>query len=191
MLHISTYRPAAALALGLSAAVTLTGCGLLGDDEGGGSPSSAANSPSTPGSAASSTPAPSGSEQSSSEGQQTRPSKADVAGGLKSFYDRTDKANTFNHDKMANCIADKSYDTLSATSLNAMKDGDPSKLDRSDSGAFTGISIACMGQAAPSGQPSLPSIPSEFPTAIPTDFRSSIPTLPKDIPSKFPTAPST
>lgn len=177
MLRSTSTRPAVAAALALATTAALTGCGMLGgDEESGGDKSSAAASPSG-GGKASSTPQPSGDKESSESEKKPRPSKADVVSGLKKFYDRTDKTSSFDHDKLANCIADKGYDNLSSKTLHALKDGKPTDMDKGDSAKFGAFSASCAGDALPSGsKPPLPSVPTEIPTGIPSKLPTKLPT---------------
>lgn len=177
MLRTTSTRPAVAAALALVTTAALTGCGLLGGDEkDGGADKGSASATPAGGSAASSTPPPSGDEESS-KSDQPRPAKADVVAGLKKFYDRTDKTNSWNHDKLANCIADKGYDSFSTKTLNAMKDGKPTGIDKTDSVKFGAYSAACATDAMPSGsKPPLPSVPTEIPTGLPSKLPTKLPT---------------
>jgi hypothetical protein len=177
MLRNASTRPAVAIALALAATTALTGCGLLGGDDKG-SDTGTSSPTSTGESSASSTPA-SGGSGGDSESEQPRPAKADVVAGLTKFYDRTDKTNSYDHGKLANCIADKGYDTFSSKTLHALKDGNPGKVEKGDAAQFGAISVACAAGSMPSGsRPPLPSIPTEIPTGIPTKLPSNFPTAP-------------
>lgn len=177
MLRTSSTRPAVAAALALATTAALTGCGLLGGDDEDGGTGSSSSTPSGK-STASSTPK-AGGDEGSSESEQPRPSKADVVAGLKKFYDRTDKTNSYNHDKLANCLADKGYESFSSKTLNALKDGKPSKIDKGDAPEFGAFGAMCAPSAMPSGsKPPLPSVPTEVPTGLPTKLPSNFPTAP-------------
>lgn len=134
---------AASLALAgvATLAVLLTGCG--GDaPEAGADPSAPAsdtsqgqapestNAPSTP---ASSAPAESDDSDDSGDSDDAgKPSKEDVVEGLMKFYQDTQGLSKDKAEKFATCMVDQMYDKASAKTLNAMRDGDPSKLDKAD-----------------------------------------------------------
>lgn len=71
-----------------------------------------------------------------------KPSKDDVKAGLVKFY-ATKGVTGQPATMLAGCIVDKGYDKFSAQTLNAMKDGDPSKLDQNDSTTFVQVSGEC------------------------------------------------
>lgn len=176
MLH-TTSRPAVAAALALATTATLTGCGLLGGDDEGGASGSPSATP-TAGSTASSTPQ-SGSTAEESDDNRPRPSKAEVVAGLKKYYGASDKSNSYDHDKLATCIADRGYDKLSSKSLHALKDGKPSDMEKGEIATFAAFAVSCAPDAMPSGsRPPLPTIPNgpKLPSGLPTKLPSGFPT---------------
>ena len=161
--------PAAALML--SAPLLLTGCSMLGSstDKSSSSSSAAASDAAAPsGSSGASDSSGSSSDDgasessssSSSDGQSAdasgKPSKEDVKNGLRTYYAGQGlpsvAAETF-----ASCMVDEGYDSLSAKTLNAMKDGKPENVDPADSTTFTKLSTTCgarlSGGALPSNLP--------------------------------------
>ncbi|GAB3578233.1 hypothetical protein [Calidifontibacter terrae] len=86
--------------------------------------------------------APAGSSGTSNAG--AKPNKDDVKAGLVKFYASkgvTGAPATL----LANCMVDKGYDVFSAQTLNAMKDGEPTKIDQKDSANFVKVSGQCAG----------------------------------------------
>ena len=121
--------------LALSGLVLLSACGggdepTGGEPADGGQPSASAGAPSSdsaPSEAPSSEAAP---EDSGSD--EDKPSKDDVVAGLAEFYEKEQNLSKDKAKKFAECMMDQMYDKASAKSLNAMKDGEPTKMDPDD-----------------------------------------------------------
>ena len=149
-------RLAFTLAAGITAAAfALTGCG--GEQAGtapptapsASTPTSAATQPST--SAAETTPpAPSAesspSEQSGDNGD--KPSKQQIVAGLSTFYQQTQGLSADKAKKFAVCMVDEMYAKAKTATLQAMRDGDPTKIDQSDAGLVAEAGVACQSALA-------------------------------------------
>lgn len=171
----TTSTRSAALALAIAGATALTGCGLIGGEESSEKANSTASAASGKDASSSAPSTPATTESSPSEAEGERPPKDEVKKGLKAFYDRTDTGDTFDHDKMATCVTDRGYDTLTVTTLNALKDGDPTKVDSDDKTKFNAIMVACATESLPSGSGSLPPLPSDLPTDLPSGLPTEMP----------------
>lgn len=133
--------------LALSGLVLLSGCGNSDEPTGteaGGQPSQSAAAPSTqsePSEAPSSEPEGSGPDDRGSG--EDKPSRGDVVAGLATFYEKEQGLSKGKAKEFAECMMDQLYDKASAKSLNAMKDGDPTKLDKGDTELLGKAGVEC------------------------------------------------
>lgn len=130
--------------LALSGLVLLSGCGNSDEPTGseaqaGGQPSQSAAAPSTE-SQPSEAP-DSGSDEGASD--EDKPSKEDVVAGLATFYEKDQGLSKGKAKEFAECMMDQMYDKSSAKTLNAMKDGDPTKMDADDTELLGKASVEC------------------------------------------------
>ncbi|WP_152361679.1 hypothetical protein [Microlunatus speluncae] len=135
-----------------AAVLLLAGCaaaqGQTGTGQPAGQPSSPAAAPSTPAGDASTPsgtgPSESGPSDDSERDAGGKPTKEEIVTGLTKFYQEkhnqpADKAKNF-----AVCMVDEMYDKAKPASLRAMRDGDPTKLDKSDAALLSDSAYKCM-----------------------------------------------
>lgn len=146
-----TYALAAAAT---AATLALTGCGGAGtstapEPQASTQPSATAaessSAPSTetsPSQAGSPSTDSSPSEQSGDDG--AKPAKSDVVAGLAKFYQQTQGISGGKAKKFAECMVDEMYDKAKTATLVAMRDGDPTKIDKSDVGLLTQSGVTCQ-----------------------------------------------
>ncbi|MFC7620732.1 hypothetical protein [Microlunatus sp. GCM10028923] len=85
----------------------------------------------------------------SSGGSETggKPAKEEVVAGFAKYWESNglpkDKA-----EKVASCIVDAMYDQAKPKTMTAFKDGEPTKMDVSDTTAFGKVSGECAKEAA-------------------------------------------
>lgn len=173
----------AACSLLLALPLALSACGDSDDSpKSGGSSSAAAPSSTAPAETPSaSTPSstPPASDSSATGDGVGKPSKADVAAGLKKTYDNDPATkNTLDTQKFSTCMADKSYDTMSAKSLNSLKDGDITGLDPDDTIKMLQYTGPCAQDSVKSGATMPSGLPSDFPTSLPSGFPTTMPSMP-------------
>ncbi len=146
-----TYALAAAATV---ATLTLTGCG--GADTGAAPQPPASSQPSA--SATDATTAPSAETSPSEAGspstetsagepsgdQGAKPSKSDIVAGLATFYEKTQGISAAKSKKFATCMVDEMYDKAKTVTLVAMRDGEPTKIDKSDVGLLTQSGVTCQ-----------------------------------------------
>jgi len=146
-------RIALSLAAGVSAVVLLlAGCG---GDQTGASPSAplSASTPSPASTQSSTSPSPTGptttpgaastpSEQPG--GDAAKPSKQDIVAGLSKFYRQTQGLPADKAEKFAVCMVDEMYDKAQTTTLEAMRDGDTTKIATRDAGLVAEAGFTCQ-----------------------------------------------
>jgi len=129
--------------------LALTGCG---GDQPSGTPttqeSSAVqpSSPSSPAATTSPTTAPSTastpSEKAGDDGE--KPSKQEIVAGLVTFYQQTQGLSADKAKKFAVCMVDEMYDQAKTATLEAMRDGDTTKIAMSDAGLVAEAGFTCQ-----------------------------------------------
>ena len=137
-----------------AATLALTGCGGADTSTGSkpqGSALPSAASPSAtdqPTTAASPTTASTPSEETSastgSADDGAKPAKSDVVAGLATFYVQTQGISGGKAKKFAECMVGEMYDKAKPATLVAMRDGDPTKIDKSDVGLLTQSGVTCQ-----------------------------------------------
>ena len=135
----------------LAAPLALTACGSSDDSKGGDQTSApAAATSSAPEGIASGEPTPGVNTETGGGDSAGKPAKEDVSAGLKAFYDKQGGQYTsvLDTQKLADCMTDKSYDTMTAKSLNALKDGKPENMDPADTTKLTTYAGECGKTAA-------------------------------------------
>lgn len=137
------------LRLGLAASVmiVLAGCG-------GSQPAPPAGT-SAPSTTASSAPAPaptspsaesSANRPSESAGDDSgsKPTRSEVVAGLTKFYTSSQGLPAGKAEKFATCMVEQMYDKAKPSTLTAMRDGNPSKLDKSDTELLGRSGVKCQ-----------------------------------------------
>ena len=142
-------RLAFTVAAGIAAATfALTGCG--GEQPSGTptAPPSAATQPSTESSPATTTSPTTGpstaSTPSEEPGDGEKPSKQEIVAGLTTFYEQTQGLSADKAKKFAGCMVDEMYDKAKTATLEAMRDGDTTKIDMSDAGLVAEAGFTCQ-----------------------------------------------
>lgn len=141
-----TYALAAAAT---AATLALTGCG--GADTSAAPPaSSQPSAPSTESASAPTSPSVSASPSASSSASQpsgddgVKPSKSEIVAGLATFYEKTQGISAAKSKKFATCMVDEMYDKAKTATLVAMRDGEPTKIDKGDVGLLTQSGVTCQ-----------------------------------------------
>lgn len=137
-------RLALTLAAGVTAAtLTLAGCG--GDQT---APPSAAPASSQPSASTPETPTTMPSAESSpteqSGDEQSKPSKQEIVAGLTTFYRQSQGLSPDKAREFAVCMVDEMYDKAKTATLEAMRDGDPTKIAMSDAGLVAEAGFTCQ-----------------------------------------------
>jgi hypothetical protein len=139
-------RLALALTAGVSAAAfALTGCG---GEQTAGTPSAppASTQPSAP--SAETTPTSAPATESTPTGKAdddgAKPSKQDIVAGLTTFYQENQGLPADKAKKFAVCMVDAMYDKAKTATLEAMRDGDPTKIATSDAGLVAEAGFTCQ-----------------------------------------------
>ena len=68
--------------------------------------------------------------------------------GLSTFYRQTQGLSADKADKFAVCMVDKTYDKAKPATLEAMRDGDTSKIAMSDAGLVAEAGFTCQSAIA-------------------------------------------
>ncbi|KNX37846.1 hypothetical protein [Luteipulveratus halotolerans] len=146
----------------LAAPLALTACGSSDDSKGGDQTSApAAATSSAPEGIASGEPTPGVNTETGGGDAAGKPSKSEVATGIKGIYDKQpESGKLFDTQKLADCIVDKTYDSMSPKSLNALKDGKIQDLDSADQQKLTTTAGECGPKSLKGGG----SIPTGLPT---------------------------
>ncbi len=138
-------RLACTVAAGIAAAtLALTSCGgaqtssTPSAQESVAAPPSSESSPATSPTAAPSTP----SDQPGVDGE--KPSKQEIVAGLTTFYQQTQGLSADKAKKFALCMVDEMYDKAKTTTLEAMRDGDTTKIATSDAGLVAEAGFTCQ-----------------------------------------------
>lgn len=72
-----------------------------------------------------------------------KPSEQEVHDGLVKFYTTNQHMSQESATKFADCVAPKFYGSLSAKTLKAMADGDPSQADSADANKLASLAADC------------------------------------------------
>lgn len=72
-----------------------------------------------------------------------KPPKEDIVQGLTKFYVKNQSISEDKANKFAVCMVDELYDKADATTLEAMRDGDPTKINQDDAGLFGTAGVTC------------------------------------------------
>ena len=140
-------RLAFTLAAGVAAAtLALTGCGGAQPSGTPTAQESAAAQPSSESSPATSPRRPSTastpSEKPGDDGE--KPSKQEIVAGLTTFYQQTQGLSADKAEKFAVCMVDEMYDKAKTATLEAMRDGDTTKIAMSDAGLVAEAGFTCQ-----------------------------------------------
>lgn len=137
-----------------AATLTLTGCG--GTDSGAAPQSPASSQPSASSTESTTAPSaetsPSGAASPSAESSASEPSgdqggkpaKSEIVAGLAAFYEKTQGISAAKSKKFATCMVDEMYDKAKTATLVAMRDGEPTKIDKADVGLLTQSGVTCQ-----------------------------------------------
>ena len=136
-----------------AATLALTGCG--GADTGAApqppvssQPSTSTEATTTPSVGTSPSQAGSPSTESSasepSGDQGAKPAKSEIVAGLATFYEKTQGISAAKSKKFATCMVDEMYDKAKTATLVAMRDGEPTKIDKGDVGLLTQSGVTCQ-----------------------------------------------
>ncbi|MDE9367084.1 hypothetical protein PZ938_15815 [Luteipulveratus sp. YIM 133132] len=165
MLRTTIARTAAAGLL-LATPLALTGCGRFGGDDptpvppGSAAPTADPTAPST-----GSTPPPSSSTPGTTDDAAGRPSREAVTSGVRTAYGSSPAAAVLDVDKLASCVTNDIYDTVSAPTLQALADGKPSNI-RNPQDVRT--VAQAVGDCTPKAKRNVPSLPTDIPTTLPS-----------------------
>jgi hypothetical protein len=138
-------RLALALTAGVTvAAFTLTGCGGGQTSD---TPSVPPASTQPPASSPETTPTSAPTTDSTPSGKTddgAKPSKQDIVAGLTTFYRENQGLPADKAEKFAVCMVDAMYDKAKTATLEAMRDGDPTKIATSDAGLVAEAGFTCQ-----------------------------------------------
>ena len=135
-------RLAFTLAAGVAAATfALTGCGGERPSSQS-SPATTASPMTAPSPTTEPSTASSPSEKAGDDG--AKPSKEEIVAGLSTFYEQTQGLPADKAKKFAVCMVDEMYDKAKTATLEAMRDGDTSKIAMSDAGLVAEAGVACQ-----------------------------------------------
>jgi len=134
-------RLAFTLTAGVAAATfALTGCGGERPSSQS-SPATTASPMTAPGPTTEPSTASSPSEEA---GDGPKPSKEEIVAGLSTFYQHTQGLSADKAKKFALCMVDEMYDKAKTATLEAMRDGDTSKIAMSDAGLVAEAGFTCQ-----------------------------------------------
>jgi hypothetical protein len=77
-------------------------------------------------------------------GDGDKPAKSEIVAGLSKFYRQSQGIGGAKAKKFAECMVDEMYDKAKTATLVAMRDGDPTKIDKSDVGLLTQSGVTCQ-----------------------------------------------
>lgn len=150
-------RIAFTLAAGIAAAtLALTGCG---GEQTGSTPAAAPSASTAPSASAApsastaettppTTPGAGSTPTEEPGGDGAKPSKQEIVAGLSTFYEKTQGLPADKAEKFAVCMVDAMYDTAETATLEAMRDGDTSKIAMSDAGLVAEAGFGCQSVLA-------------------------------------------
>ena len=140
--------------IGVSAAamIALAGCGTTPQASSSSTTSgqpSAASTPSVETSVSSTTtPSPTASSSSSATSgggdSASKPSKSDTVEGLAKFYQNNQHLSSGKAQKFATCMVGQMYDKAGPATITAMKNGNPSQIDKSDRSLLAKSAVTCQ-----------------------------------------------
>ena len=75
-----------------------------------------------------------------------KPSKQEIVAGLTTFYQQTQGLSADKAKKFAVCMVDEMYAKAKTATLEAMRDGDPTKIATSDAGLVAQAGFSCQSE---------------------------------------------
>ena len=127
--------------------LALTGCG---GDQPSGTPTTQESAAAQPSSESSPTTSPTAAPSTASTPSEKRgddgdrPSKQEIVAGLTTFYQQTQGLPSDKAKKFAVCMVDEVYDKAKTATLEAMRDGDTTKIAMSDAGLIAEAGFTCQ-----------------------------------------------
>lgn len=142
------------ITIGLSAAamVALAGCGTTpqasSSSTTSGQPSAASTSTvqTSASSTTTSSPTAASSSPATSAGGDngSKPSRSETVDGLATFYQNDQHLSSGKARKFATCMVGQMYEKASPATITAMKNGDPTQIDKSDGSLLTQSAVKCQ-----------------------------------------------
>ena len=132
-----------------AAALALTGCG---GEQPGSTPTTQESAAAQPSSQSSPTTSPTTAPSTASTPSEKpgddgdKPSKQEIVAGLTTFYQQTQGLSADKAKKFAVCMVDEMYDKAKTATLEAMRDGDTTKIAMSDAGLVAEAGFTCQSE---------------------------------------------